>query len=63
MILSILASVAAVYLATSATRGRLRYIRRNRFAFDHPDYAEFLTWVIGFGGGGLLLVAIWTCVG
>lgn len=63
MILSTLASVAAIYLATSATRGRLRFIRRNRFAFDHPDWAEALTWIIGIGGGILLLVAIWACVG
>lgn len=63
MTLSILASVAAIYLATSATRGRLRYIQRNRFAFNNPDIAEALTWVTGIGGGILLLVAIWACVG
>lgn len=63
MILSIIASGAAVYLATSATRSRLRFIQRNRLAFDHPDWAEALTWLIGIGGGILLLVAIWACVG
>ncbi len=63
MIFSILASVAAVYLAASATRNRLRFIRRNAWAMHSPQAAEGLTWTIGIVGLVLILVAIWACRG
>lgn len=63
IILPILASVAAVYLAASATRNRLRFIERTRSSFQNPAFEEGATWAIGIGGGILLLVAIWACVG